>query len=93
MSGGSLDYVYLKVQDVADSLKSKERTPAQRAFAKHLDLVAEALRDIEWVLSGDYGKGDEEEAIKKVLNNKYPILTKDVLAEDIKDLIKELKKF
>lgn len=67
MSGGSLDYVCYKVSDAADSLESRAKTIQQLAFAKHLRLVGDALHDIEWVLSGDYGKGDEVEAIAKVI--------------------------
>lgn len=63
MSGGSMDYLYLKIQDAS----FREHTPERRAFAKHLQLVAEALHDIEWVDSCDYGQGDESAAIRKCL--------------------------
>lgn len=63
MSGGSMDYLYSKVQDANFS----EDTVLRRAFRAHLNKVAEALHDIEWVDSCDYGKGDEEKAIRAVL--------------------------
>lgn len=66
MSGGSLDYVYRKVEEAADSMP---RTPLHQAFADHLRLVAQALHDTEWVMSCDYGKGYEEAAIRAVLSN------------------------
>lgn len=64
MSGGSMNYLYSKLEyDATFSLD----TPERRAFAKHLQLVAKALHDIEWVDSGDYGPGDDEEAIRACL--------------------------
>lgn len=63
MSGGSMDYLYCKVQDA----EFRADSPLRRAFRAHLQLVAKALHDIEWVDSCDYGKGDEEEAIRAVL--------------------------
>ena len=35
-------------------------------FVEHLKLVSTAMHDIEWVDSGDYGPGDEVEALEKV---------------------------
>lgn len=60
MSGGSLDYVYGRVE----SIRFDAHTPERAAFAAHLKRVAKALHDIEWVDSGDYGPGDESEAIR-----------------------------
>jgi hypothetical protein len=56
MSGGSMDYLYIKVEE-ADF---EESTPQRRAFREHLKAVAKALRAIEWNDSGD---GDDEENI------------------------------
>jgi hypothetical protein len=44
-----------------------ERRELYRRFAAHLDLVAKALRAIEWTHSGDTGDGDEDEAIRAAL--------------------------
>lgn len=63
MSGGSMDYLHQRVGEASFNLS----TPLRRAFRAHLSLVAKALHDIEWVDSGDYGKGDEEAAIRAVL--------------------------
>ena len=65
MSGGSMNYLYSKIEYEASF---REDTPERRAFAKHLKLVAKALHDIEWVDSGDYGPGDDTEAIRACLN-------------------------
>lgn len=79
MSGGSLDYVYSRVEDAARTLMARAEDEVQRAFAKHLFKVAEAFRAAEWVLSGDYSPGDDHEAILTV------ITPRDVLASLIDD--------
>lgn len=45
-------------------------TPKHKRFLKHLSKVAIALKDIEWVMSGDTSPGDEITAINKVLNDR-----------------------
>ena len=87
MSGGSLDYVYSSVESVAREIETRAETTLQKAFAKHLDLVAKALHDLEWVYSSDYGPGDEEEAIKKCLSNEFVL---SVLIGDAKRIRAEL---
>lgn len=60
MSGGSMNYLYSKIEyDARFTLN----TPERRAFKKHLELVCAALRKIEWNDSGD-GADDEEGAIR-----------------------------
>lgn len=63
MSGGSLDYAYRKVQDVAEQITWRATTPLHRALVAHLEKVASALHDLEWVWSGDMSPGDEDETI------------------------------
>ena len=65
MSGGSMDHLHLKVKNAQFRLNTWER----RAFKKHLDLVAQALKDIEWNDSGD-GSDNEVESIMKCLTIK-----------------------
>jgi hypothetical protein len=65
MSGGSMNYLYSKLEYEATF---RLDTPERKAFAKHLQLVAKALHDIEWVDSGDYGPGDETAAIAACLS-------------------------
>lgn len=65
MSGGSMEYLFIRVEE--ENL-FKENTPLRILFRRHLNLVAKALHDIEWVDSDDYGEGKEEEAILDVLN-------------------------
>ena len=68
MSGGSLDYVYSRVQEAAGSVRSMARSPKHRAFADHLVKVAKALHDFEWAASGDSSFEDAEEAIDAVVS-------------------------
>jgi hypothetical protein len=51
-----------------------------QAFAAHLDKVADALHDIEWVLSGDTSPGDEFEAIDHALGLDSEALVQRLLA-------------
>ena len=61
MSGGSLNYLYSRVEDAADRIREfwntttheRERAPQGLAFAALLTLVAEALRETEWHISSD----------------------------------------
>lgn len=56
MSGGSMDYLYFKVEDA----NFKDDTPHRLAFRKHLKKVALALKAIEWNDSGDGDDGEEQ---------------------------------
>ena len=67
MSGGSMNYLYSKIQDAEFDLTTPERI----AFKRHLNLVAEACKAIEWVDSGDNSEGSEIEFIAKCINTKY----------------------
>ena len=64
MSGGSMNYLYSRMSWEAEFTKD---TPERKAFGDHLELVIKALHDIEWVDSGDYSPGDENEAIRACL--------------------------
>ena len=74
MSGGSMDYLYSKIQYMLESYEDDDGNlmkdspiPERREFAAHLELVAKALREIEWVDSGDDAPGSEFDAIMEVL--------------------------
>lgn len=71
MSGGSMDYAYNHVLWAIEKIQpSEDKDPTiQRlrdAFKRHLEVVAEAMRAIEWVDSSDMGPGDEVDPIKAV---------------------------
>lgn len=53
MSGGSYEYLYCKIDDAANTIAKRRDTPLRRAFAAHLRLVSDAMREIEWVDSCD----------------------------------------
>lgn len=80
MSGGSYDYAFHKIEDLANDIRPK--TPLRRAFKTHLHKVAKACQDIEWVDSSDYGPGDEDAAIRECLGKDGPAL---VLAEVVSE--------
>lgn len=67
MSGGSWDYVHYKFEEVAERLLDYRQSSSRRALGKHVELIAKALRAIEWVDSGDSGVGAEEDAIQAAL--------------------------
>ena len=87
MSGGSMEYLYHKV----DGAIFEDNTRLRRLFRKHLNLVAKALHDIEWVDSCDYGPGDEEKAILKVLNFKAEDALLEILREESEELARILR--
>lgn len=62
MSGSSWDYAYQKVEPIAARLLD-EADPMRRALGSLLMQITHALHDIEWVDSGDYGRGDDFAAI------------------------------
>lgn len=88
MSGGSLDYAYSKVNYIADEVERQAKTSLQKAFVKHLRDVSEALHDLEWVWSGDYGEGDEVKALKKVVNKQMEL---EAATEDAVTALKQLQ--
>ena len=59
-----MNYLYRRIEAEADF---EENTPARRAFRLHLDKVTRALKEIEWVDSGDTMPGDENKAIFECL--------------------------
>lgn len=63
MSGGAYDYIYSRVDDMADSLRRTGTDPRRASFQKLLKIVSKAMHDIEWVDSCDYGIGDDHAAI------------------------------
>ena len=85
MSGGSYDYAYSKIEELADQIQAL--SPLRKAFKTHLRKVAEACHDIEWVDSGDKGTGDEDKAILACLGVSGPALA---LSEAVKDAEKVL---
>ena len=86
MSGGSYDYFYSKIEEFAERINKS--TPQRRAFYNLLCKVADAAHDIEWVDSGDYGKGDENEAIAKCVSPKFSL---DQAMRDARQAIEDIQ--
>jgi len=89
MSGGSWDYCYHKIDEMADRMQS-QKEPYRRAFGQHLREVARAMHDVEWVDSGDSVEGDDRAAIEKALGKNAKALELEIVKEDARKLIKQL---
>jgi hypothetical protein len=83
MSGGSYDYAYEKINELAGRIQLKSNL--RRAFSEHLYKVAEACKAIEWVDSFDASSPHDDDAIRKVLGDQADALA---LAEAVKEATK-----
>lgn len=84
MSGGSMDYLYARVEDARFDAYSPER----KAFRKHIFLVAKALKSIEWNDSGD-GDDDEVQNIMACISHADVL---EAVLEDARKVQRELNK-
>lgn len=91
MSGGFYEYADYKLRSFIGEFAAEANTPLRKAFLAHLINVAEAIHAIEWVDSGDYGPGDEEEAIKKVLGPHWKELTLEEVLKEMDSTREQLK--
>ena len=87
MSGGSYDYAYTHVNDFVWGMEAHGRvlTPARRALKEVLEKASDAMHAVEWVDSGDYAPGDEDDEIAALLT------TAAIVAREF-DKAKEVKK-
>ncbi len=69
MSSGALDYVCNRVMDAAYKVARQAKRPLHRAFSEHLYKVSKALYALEGVMSSDLAEGEEDDAIRAVLND------------------------
>lgn len=94
MSGGSLGYIYHKIESVIEDIAGD--TPLRRAFRSHLCLISKALHDIEWVQSGDYGPGDDAKAMEACLSSgailEQVIRDAELAKKDLEVVLKKAKK-
>ena len=67
MSGGAYNHAYRTVEDIANKIEA-DADRRRIAFVAHLRAVAQALKAIEWVDSGDDVRGGEWAAIDAVLD-------------------------
>lgn len=87
MSGGSWEYLGFRIMEAANRLLD-EKCKTRKAFGKHMLLIAEAIHDIEWVDSGDKGRGDDIDSIMKCIT---PQEVLNCRIEDAKNTITELQ--
>ena len=59
MSGGSFGYAFHHVEAMAIELLNSP-VDYRRAFAEHLLKVSQAMRSVEWSISGDTGPDDDK---------------------------------
>jgi hypothetical protein len=87
MSGGSLDYLYSKVEEASFTISQRYGQAGDRyepkavAFAKLLMQVSKALHDIEWDMSGD---GSDWKEVDKLIGPKEEA---DAVADHLRNLI------
>ena len=86
MSGGSMDYLYSRIEEAHFALD----TPERKAFKAHLKKVAKACKAIEWVDSGDSSEGSETSAILECIDHQDVL---DQLIIEAKTTIKELERW
>lgn len=98
MSGGSYNYAYKRMMEVADEIRPL--SPLRKAFKTHLRKVAQACQDIEWVDSSDFGEGDENAAIAMCLRkDDWPIAIDLAISEanrvkaELTDLMEVAQKY
>lgn len=78
MSGGSWDYAYRKIEDVAERLQQDPR-PYHQAFGDVVSKVAHVMHLIEWADSCDISKDDALAAIKEFLGEQgKPIIVGNI---------------
>lgn len=65
MSGGCYNYAHHQIDELSRDIIGS--TPLRRAFKALLAKIGKAVYAIEWVDSGDYAPGDEDEEIKACL--------------------------
>lgn len=57
MSGGSYDYVYIKLADSADQIKRKnDHSAIRRRISEYLSYLSKIMYEVEWYDSADSGK-------------------------------------
>jgi hypothetical protein len=88
MSGGSHDYAFTHVASMADILKRSPRSD-RRAFGLHLERVAQAMHDVEWVDSDDYAPDGDVLSIKACLSEE---MIMDVLYRNALNAKEELER-
>ena len=85
MSGGSLNYICYKLEDVASSIDDKE-------VRDLVNDLAELLHDLEWYMSGDYGEDSYEETLSKFKAKWFGDNRNERLKEYLNTALDDMKK-
>jgi hypothetical protein len=94
MSGEAFQGLEYPLYDAIITIMAQNK-PLYTAFAKHLELVKQALHDVNYVISGDTGEGKEVESIKACLGEHWKEMTLQAALEqigEIQDKLMELMK-
>lgn len=99
MSGGSYDYFYIKLEDVASQIRDADICPRRMTLRRILLLIAKAMHAVEWVDSCDWGPEREKEALDALficLGSSPEQIVKanayDSLKERLKDILTGMEK-
>ena len=84
MSGGSLGYICFKLEDCADHIDDKE-------IRDLINDLAELLHDLEWYMSGDYGRDSYEETLSKFKDKWFGDTRNERLKKYLNDTFDEMK--
>lgn len=85
MSGGSMDYICYRIDDIADMLEDKEMIELAKDFAN-------LLHDCEWYHSSDIGRNDYFDAVDEFKNKWFKSERKERLINYINDIFDNAKK-
>ncbi len=67
MSGGSYDYAYCKLDEMAESVRARDNHRVTRErVAALIRKLSKIMHDIEWIDSGDYGDEDWADVKKQL---------------------------
>jgi alcohol dehydrogenase class IV len=90
MSGGSYNYEYHRIENLAYEIGRNANTPERKAFTTLLKHVAEAAKAIEWNDSGD-GDDRELDMIRKALGDDWKKRCLSELIEEAEELAKTIE--
>ena len=79
-------YEHYKIQRVATDLQMED-SPLRRVLGDELQLFAKAVREIEWVESGDKPAGSEDEFIRYAIGEDADALVLEKVAGDLRATI------
>jgi hypothetical protein len=84
MSGGSYDYLYLRIDELADKVRDRAaradytHKTLRRAFAALLNRVAKAAYALEWADSGDTDFAEDALPVLRALVSRPEVLAQAV---------------